>query len=162
EFKLSRSLDAVVEDCVNAVGVDVNTASTPLLARVSGIGESLAENIVAHRDANGPFRTRAALKGVSRLGPKAFEQCAGFPRTPGGDAPLDPASVHPEAYPVVGRILTSTGRQIKELIGNAGALRALKPAEFVDDTFGLPTVTDILRELEKPGRDPRPAFRTAA
>ncbi|MGH3417485.1 MAG: Tex family protein, partial [Actinocrinis sp.] len=161
EFKLSRSLDAVVEDCVNAVGVDVNTASVPLLARVSGIGDSLAENIVAHRDANGPFRSRTALKGVSRLGPKAFEQCAGFLRIPDGDDPLDASSVHPEAYPVVRRILTSTGQAIKQLIGNGGALRAIKPADFVDDTFGLPTVTDILRELEKPGRDPRPAFRTA-
>ncbi|MBS2963152.1 RNA-binding transcriptional accessory protein [Actinocrinis puniceicyclus] len=161
EFKLSRSLDAVVEDCVNAVGVDVNTASVPLLARVSGIGESLAENIVAHRDANGPFHTRAALKTVSRLGPKAFEQCAGFLRIPGGDDPLDASAVHPEAYPVVRRILTSTKQEIKALIGNSAALRSLKPADFVDDTFGLPTVTDILRELEKPGRDPRPAFRTA-
>jgi uncharacterized protein len=162
EFKLSRSLDAVVEDCVNGVGVDVNTASVPLLARVSGIGDSLAENIVSHRDANGPFRTRTALKSVSRLGPKAFEQCAGFLRIPGGDDPLDASSVHPEAYPVVRRILTSSGQEIKTLIGNAAALRALRPAEYVDDTFGLPTVTDILRELEKPGRDPRPAFRTAA
>jgi uncharacterized protein len=161
EFKLSRSLDAVVEDCVNGVGVDVNTASVPLLARVSGIGDSLAENIVAHRDANGPFRTRTALKSVSRLGPKAFEQCAGFLRIPGGDDPLDASSVHPEAYPVVRRILTSTKQEIKTLIGNGTALRALKPADYVDDTFGLPTVTDILRELEKPGRDPRPAFRTA-
>jgi protein Tex len=162
EFKLSRSLDAVVEDCVNAVGVDVNTASVPLLARVSGIGDSLAENIVSHRDTNGPFRTRGALKSVARLGPKAFEQCAGFLRIPGGDDPLDTSSVHPESYPVVRRILTSTGQEIKGLIGNATALRALKPAEFVDDTFGVLTVTDILRELEKPGRDPRPAFRTAA
>jgi uncharacterized protein len=161
EFKLSRSLDAVVEDCVNAVGVDVNTASVPLLARVSGIGESLAERIVAHRDASGRFRTRKDLKDVPRLGPKAFEQCAGFLRIPGGDDPLDASSVHPEAYPVVRRILTSTGQEIKTLIGNATALRVLKPADFVDDTFGLPTVTDILRELEKPGRDPRPAFRTA-
>ncbi len=161
EFKLSRSLDAVVEDCVNAVGVDVNTASVPLLARVSGIGESLAENIVGHRDANGPFRTRKALKDVARLGPKAFEQCAGFLRIRDGDDPLDASSVHPEAYPVVRRILTSTKQEIKSLIGNTATLRALKPAEYVDDTFGLPTVTDILRELEKPGRDPRPAFQTA-
>jgi protein Tex len=161
EVKLSRSLDAVVEDCVNAVGVDVNTASAPLLTRVSGIGEGLAENIVAHRDANGPFRSRAGLKGVPRLGPKAFEQCAGFLRIPGGDDPLDASSVHPEAYPVVRRILDAAGNDIKGLIGNTAVLRALKPAEFVDDTFGLPTVTDILAELEKPGRDPRPAFRTA-
>jgi uncharacterized protein len=161
EFKLSRSLDAVVEDCVNAVGVDVNTASVPLLARVSGIGESLAENIVGHRDANGPFRTRKALKDVARLGPKAFEQCAGFLRIRDGDDPLDASSVHPEAYPVVRRILTSTKQEIKSLIGNTATLRALKPVDYVDDTFGLPTVTDILRELEKPGRDPRPAFQTA-
>jgi protein Tex len=161
EFKLSRSLDAVVEDCVNAVGVDVNTASVPLLTRVSGIGESLAENIVAHRDGNGPFRTRTALKSVARLGPKAFEQCAGFLRIPGGDDPLDASSVHPEAYPVVRRILSATGTDIKSLIGNGSALRTLRPADFVDGTFGLPTVTDIIGELDKPGRDPRPAFQTA-
>ncbi|WP_433463162.1 Tex family protein [Spirillospora sp. CA-128828] len=161
EVKLSRSLDAVVEDCVNAVGVDVNTASPPLLTRVSGIGEGLAENIVAHRDANGPFRSRAGLKGVPRLGPKAFEQCAGFLRIPGGDDPLDASSVHPETYPVVRRILDTAGNDIKGLIGNTAVLRSLKPTEFVDDTFGLPTVTDILAELEKPGRDPRPAFKTA-
>jgi protein Tex len=161
EFKLSRSLDAVVEDCVNAVGVDVNTASVPLLARVSGIGESLAENIVAHRDSNGPFRARVALRQVPRLGPKAFEQCAGFLRIPGGDDPLDASSVHPEAYPVVRRIIEATGRDIKALIGDTKTLRAVRPAEFVDETFGLPTVTDILGELEKPGRDPRPAFKTA-
>ncbi|MFE3452847.1 Tex family protein [Nonomuraea sp. NPDC059194] len=161
ETKLSRSLDAVVEDCVNAVGVDVNTASAPLLTRVSGIGSTLADNIVQHRDANGPFRSRSALKEVARLGPKAFEQCAGFLRIPGGDDPLDASSVHPEAYPVVRRILTSVGADLKSLIGNTATLRSLKPAEFVDDTFGLPTVTDILGELEKPGRDPRPAFKTA-
>jgi protein Tex len=161
EGKLSRSLDAVVEDCVNAVGVDVNTASAPLLTRVSGIGDGLAENIVAHRDTNGPFRSRAALKGVARLGPKAFEQCAGFLRIPGGDDPLDSSSVHPEAYPVVRRILATTSGELTELIGNTRVLRGLKPDTFVDDTFGLPTVTDILRELEKPGRDPRPAFKTA-
>ncbi|WP_409182753.1 Tex family protein [Amycolatopsis sp. VS8301801F10] len=161
EVSLSRSLDAVVEDCVNAVGVDVNTASAPLLTRVSGITTSLAENIVAHRDSNGPFRTRTALKEVPRLGPKAFEQCAGFLRIPDGDDPLDASSVHPEAYPVVRRILDRTGTGIRELIGNARTLQSLKPAEFVDDTFGLPTVTDILAELEKPGRDPRPAFKTA-
>ncbi|WP_199807932.1 Tex family protein [Streptomyces sp. NRRL S-350] len=161
EVKLSRSLDAVVEDCVNAVGVDVNTASAPLLTRVSGITGTLADNIVAHRDANGPFRTRKQLKDVSRLGPKAFEQCAGFLRIPGGEDPLDASSVHPEAYPVVRRILASTGGELRELIGNGAALRALKPGDFADDTFGVPTVTDILGELEKPGRDPRPAFRTA-
>ena len=161
EGKLSRSLDAVVEDCVNAVGVDVNTASAPLLTRVSGIGSSLADNIVAYRDANGPFATRNAIKDVPRLGAKAFEQCAGFLRIPGGDDPLDASSVHPEAYPVVRRILSSTGTGIKELIGDTKTLRSLKPAEFADDTFGVPTVTDILAELEKPGRDPRPAFKTA-
>ncbi|WP_424706135.1 Tex family protein [Kitasatospora acidiphila] len=161
EVKLSRSLDAVVEDCVNAVGVDVNTASAPLLTRVSGVTSTLADNIVAHRDANGPFRTRKSLKDVARLGPKAFEQCAGFLRIPGGDDPLDASAVHPEAYPVVRRILSKTGGTVKELIGNGSALRALKPAEFADETFGIPTVTDILGELDKPGRDPRPAFRTA-
>jgi protein Tex len=161
EFKLSRSLDAVVEDAVNAVGVDVNTASAPLLARVSGIGEGLAQNIVLHRDANGPFRSRKALNDVPRLGPKAFEQCAGFLRIQDGDDPLDRSSVHPEAYPVVRRILTATKSDIKALIGNSIALRQLTPKNFVDDKFGLPTVTDIIRELEKPGRDPRPAFKTA-
>ncbi|MDT0317434.1 Tex family protein [Streptomyces millisiae] len=161
EVKLSRSLDAVVEDCVNGVGVDVNTASVPLLARVSGIGTTLAENIVAHRDLNGPFTNRGALKQVSRLGPKAFEQCAGFLRIRGGDDPLDASAVHPEAYPVVRRMAATTGGDVQALVGNGTALRALRPADFVDDTFGLPTVTDILRELEKPGRDPRPAFRTA-
>ena len=161
EGKLSRSLDAVVEDCVNAVGVDVNTASPPLLSRVSGIGEGLAENIVRHRDEHGPFRKRTALKDVPRLGPKAFEQCAGFLRIPGGDDPLDASAVHPEAYPVVRRIVKTAGGDIRSLIGNATTLRALRPDDFVDTTFGLPTVTDILRELEKPGRDPRPAFKTA-
>ncbi|MEU8191247.1 Tex family protein, partial [Micromonospora carbonacea] len=161
EVKLSRSLDAVVEDCVNAVGVDVNTASAPLLTRVSGIGAGLAENIVLHRDANGPFRSRAELKKVSRLGPKAFEQCAGFLRIPGGADPLDSSSVHPEAYPVVRRILASTGQDLRSLIGQSAILRGLRATDFVDDTFGLPTVTDILAELEKPGRDPRPEFRTA-
>jgi uncharacterized protein len=161
EIKLSRSLDAVVEDCVNGVGVDLNTASVPLLRRVSGIGEGLADNIVAHRDANGPFRSRRALKEVPRLGPKAFEQCAGFLRIPGGDDPLDGSSVHPETYPVVRRILQATGSDLRALIGNGTVLRSLRAQEFVDDTFGLPTVTDILAELEKPGRDPRPAFKTA-
>jgi uncharacterized protein len=161
ETKLSRSLDAVVEDCVNAVGVDVNTASPPLLTRVSGIGATLAESIVRHRDTNGPFKSRSALKDVARLGPKAFEQCAGFLRIAGGDDPLDASSVHPEAYPVVRRILGSVQTDLKTLIGNTATLRAIKPQEFTDDKFGLPTVTDILRELEKPGRDPRPAFKTA-
>ncbi|MGO4360512.1 Tex family protein [Terrabacter sp. RAF57] len=158
---LSRSLDAVVEDCVNAVGVDVNTASAPLLTRVSGITPGLAESIVAHRDATGPFRTRKALKDVPRLGPKAFEQAAGFLRIPGGDDPLDASAVHPEAYPVVRRMLESTGQKLTSLIGNTVALQAIRPADYVDDSFGLPTVTDIISELDKPGRDPRPTFRTA-
>jgi len=161
EVKLSRSLDAVVEDCVNGVGVDVNTASVPLLARVSGVSAGLAENIVAHRDQNGPFQSRAELKKVPRLGPKAYEQCAGFLRIRGGDDPLDFSSVHPESYPVVRRMVKTSGQEVASLIGNTGALRSLRPADFVDDTFGLPTVTDILKELEKPGRDPRPAFKTA-
>ncbi|MGA5067495.1 Tex family protein [Streptomyces exfoliatus] len=161
EVKLSRSLDAVVEDCVNGVGVDVNTASTPLLSRVSGISSGLAENIVAHRDANGPFRSRRALKDVARLGPKAYEQCAGFLRIRDGDDPLDSSSVHPEAYPVVRRMVKATGGEVAALIGDTGRLRSLRADDFVDETFGLPTVTDILRELEKPGRDPRPAFKTA-
>ncbi|ESQ01486.1 Transcriptional accessory protein [Streptomyces sp. GBA 94-10 4N24] len=160
EVKLSRSLDAVVEDCVNGVGVDVNTASAPLLARVSGIGSGLAENIVAHRDSNGPFTSRKALKDVSRLGPKAYEQCAGFLRIRGGDDPLDASAVHPEAYPVVRRMAKAAGG-VDVLIGSAATLRSMNAREFVDEKFGLPTVTDILRELEKPGRDPRPAFRTA-
>ncbi|WP_125774893.1 Tex family protein [Antribacter gilvus] len=162
ETKLSRSLSAVVEDCVNGVGVDLNTASVPLLARVSGITTGLAENIVAYRDANGAFPSRAALKKVPRLGPKAFEQCAGFLRVTGGDEPLDASSVHPEAYPLARRIVSAAGADVRSLMGNAGALRTLKPTEFVDSTFGLPTVTDIFAELEKPGRDPRPAFTTAS
>jgi protein Tex len=161
EVKLSRSLDAVVEDCVNGVGVDVNTASVPLLRRVSGITEGLASNIVAHRDANGPFRTRKDLKDVARLGPKAYEQCAGFLRIQGGDDPLDASSVHPEAYPVVRRMSAKADTGIAALIGNSGVLRTLRAQDFVDESFGLPTITDILAELEKPGRDPRPAFRTA-
>jgi uncharacterized protein len=161
ESKLARSLDAVVEDCVNAVGVDANTASAPLLARVSGIGAGLAQSIVQHRDANGRFTSRKALKDVPRLGPKAFEQCAGFLRINDGEDPLDASGVHPEAYPVVRKILAATKSDIKALIGNADVVRGLRPQSFVDDTFGLPTVTDILRELEKPGRDPRPAFKAA-
>ncbi|MEV6287097.1 Tex family protein [Kribbella sp. NPDC051770] len=162
ENSLSRSLDAVVEDCVNAVGVDLNTASAPLLTRVSGITQGLADNIVQHRDTYGPFASRTALKEVPRLGPKAFEQAAGFLRIPDGADPLDSSSVHPEAYPVVRRILDKTGSELKALIGNTAALRSVKAADFVDETFGLPTVTDILAELEKPGRDPRPAFKTAS
>jgi uncharacterized protein len=161
ESKLSRSLGAVVEDCVNGVGVDLNTASPPLLARVSGIGSGLAQSIVSYRDAHGSFRSRKALMDVPRLGPKAFEQCAGFLRISGGDDPLDASAVHPESYPVVRRIMQTTKSDIRGLIGNAPVLRALKPQAFADDKFGLPTVTDILRELEKPGRDPRPAFKTA-
>ncbi|RXT38107.1 Tex family protein [Bradyrhizobium betae] len=161
QAKLAKSLDAVVEDCVNAVGVDVNTASAPLLARVSGVGSGLAQSIVAHRDANGPFKSRKALKEVPRLGPKAFEQCAGFLRILGGEDPLDASGVHPEAYPVVRRILAATKSDIKALIGSSEIVRTLKPKDFVDETFGLPTVTDILKELEKPGRDPRPAFKAA-
>jgi uncharacterized protein len=161
EHKLSRSLNAVVEDCVNAVGVDVNTASTPLLSRVSGIGEGLAHSIVSYREAHGPFRTRAVLKKVPRLGPKAFELSAGFLRISNGDDPLDGSGVHPEAYSVVRRILAATKSELKQLIGDTSALRRLDPEAFADGVFGVPTVTDIFRELEKPGRDPRPAYRTA-
>jgi protein Tex len=159
--KLDRSLDAVVEDCVNAVGVDLNTASRPLLARVSGITDSLAGAIVTQRDAKGAFATREDLKQVPRLGPKAFEQCAGFLRIRGGDDPLDASGVHPEAYPVVRRILDTTATEMPRLIGNTSVLRGLNPAQFTDEAFGLPTVNDILKELEKPGRDPRPEFQTA-
>jgi uncharacterized protein len=162
ESKLSRSLDAVVEDCVNGVGVDVNTASVPLLARVSGISESLATAIVARRDTAGPFPARRALRDVPRLGPKAFEQCAGFLRVRDGDNPLDASAVHPEAYPVVRRILAATGTTMPRLTGNTAVLRSLRPQDFTDEQFGVPTVTDIIAELEKPGRDPRPAFATAA
>ena len=158
---LARSLDAVVEDAVNAVGVDLNTASVPLLSRVSGVTESLATAIVAHREKSGRFASRKALLAVPRLGPKAFEQCAGFLRINGGDDPLDASGVHPEAYPVVRRILDRSGVTLAELIGDERALRSLRPADFADDRFGVPTVTDILAELEKPGRDPRPAFSTA-
>lgn len=161
ETMLARSLGAVVEDAVNAVGVDVNTASVPLLSRVSGIAGSLAESIVAFRDQNGPFRSRRGLKDVPRLGPKAFEQCAGFLRIRGGDDPLDASAVHPEAYPVVRRIVQSSGSGVDELVGNTAVLSKLTPADFVDDKFGLPTVTDIIAELDKPGRDPRPEFKTA-
>ena len=161
ESILGNALNAVVEDCVNGVGVDVNTASVPLLARVSGVTTTLAENIVGHRDAHGPFASRGSLKNVARLGPKAYEQCAGFLRIAGGADPLDGSSVHPEAYPVVRRILQATGVRLEELIGNVRLLRTLAPERFVDEVFGVPTVGDILAELEKPGRDPRPAFTTA-
>ncbi|EWT03184.1 transcription accessory protein [Intrasporangium oryzae NRRL B-24470] len=159
QVALSRSLDAVVEDCVNAVGVDVNTASAPLLTRVSGITASLAESIVTHRDTHGAFRSRTALKDVPRLGPKAFEQAAGFLRITGGD-PLDGSAVHPEAYPVARRMVQATGHDLTSLIGNSTVLQSISPKDFVDGKFGLPTVTDILAELDKPGRDPRPTFRT--
>nr|WP_170949237.1 Tex family protein [Rhodococcus sp. 06-621-2] len=161
ESLLARSLGAVVEDAVNAVGVDVNTASVPLLSRVSGIAGSLAESIVAHRDQHGPFASRSKLKDVARLGPKAFEQCAGFLRISGGDDPLDRSSVHPEAYPVVRKIVDSAGVGVREVIGNTSLLRGLDPRTFADDRFGIPTVSDIITELEKPGRDPRPEFKTA-
>jgi uncharacterized protein len=161
QHRLARSLDAVVEDAVNAVGVDLNTASAALLARVSGVGPGLAETIVAHRDENGPFATRKDLRKVSRLGPKAFEQAAGFLRITGGKEPLDASSVHPEAYDVARKIVSACGRDIRNLMGDGAALKKLNPAAFVDDRFGLPTVKDILAELEKPGRDPRPSFKTA-
>jgi uncharacterized protein len=161
QTKLARALDAVVEDAVNAVGVDLNTASAPLLARVSGLTPGLAEAIVARRDAEGAYRSRKDLLQVPRLGPKAFEQCAGFLRIPDGENPLDASSVHPEAYPVARRIVEACGRPLAEVMGNGTLLKSLDAARFVDDTFGLPTVRDILSELEKPGRDPRPEFRTA-
>ena len=161
QLKLARSLDAVVEDCVNAVGVDVNTASAALLARISGLNATLAQNIVAHRDANGAFKTRDALKGVSRLGEKTFEQAAGFLRVMNGDNPLDASAVHPETYPLVQRIAADTGRDIRSLIGDATFLKRLDPKQFTDERFGLVTIGDILAELEKPGRDPRPEFKTA-
>ncbi|ODT17890.1 MAG: RNA-binding transcriptional accessory protein [Mesorhizobium sp. SCN 65-12] len=161
QHRLGRSLEAVVEDAVNAVGVDLNTASAPLLARVSGLGASLADAIVAHRDARGPFATRRELLEVSRLGPRAFEQCAGFLRIPNGSEPLDASSVHPEAYGVAKKIVAACGRDVRALMGDSAALKALDPRVFVDERFGLPTVRDILAELEKPGRDPRPGFKTA-
>jgi protein Tex len=159
---LARSLDAVVEDCVNAVGVDVNTASAPLLARVSGLNTALASNIVQFRNENGPFKARTGLKKVPRMGPKAFEQAAGFLRIMDGANPLDGSAVHPEAYPLVERIAEANGRKVKSIIGDKVFLSGLKPKDFADDKFGVPTITDILSELEKPGRDPRPQFKTAA
>ena len=158
---LARSLDATVEDCVNAVGVDVNTASSPLLARVSGLNRVLAQNIVDYRDAHGPFVNRVTIRKVPRLGDKTFEQAAGFLRINDGDNPLDRSAVHPEAYPVVERILRRLDKGIGEVMGRPAMLRGLSPAEFTNETFGLPTVRDILTELEKPGRDPRPEFKTA-
>ncbi|MBB6065493.1 Tex family protein [Pseudoxanthomonas broegbernensis] len=161
QYRLARALDARVEDCVNAVGVDVNTASSALLARVSGLSSTVAENIVAFRDQNGAFPSRKALLKVPRLGEKTFEQCAGFLRIAEGEQPLDASSVHPEAYPVVERILAGSGRGVKQIIGDGAFLRALKAEQFTDEKFGLPTVRDILKELEKPGRDPRPEFKAA-
>jgi protein Tex len=162
QSRLARSLDAVVEDCVNAVGVDVNTASAALLARISGLSASLAAAVVRHRDQHGPFPTRQALKSVPRLGEKTFEQAAGFLRIAHGDNPLDASAVHPEAYPVVERILADIQRSVRDVMGDVSALKRLDAAKYTDERFGLPTVRDILRELEKPGRDPRPEFRTAA
>jgi protein Tex len=162
QSKLARSLDAVVEDCVNAVGVDVNTASPALLARISGLSNSLAEAVVKHRDEHGAFANRDALKKVPRLGAKTFEQAAGFLRIMGGENPLDSSAVHPEAYPVVERILADLKRPLAEVTGDSGVLRKIDPKRYTDEKFGLPTVQDILKELEKPGRDPRPEFKTAA
>ena len=159
--KLSRSLDAVVEDAVNAVGVDLNTASAPLLSRVSGLGPSIADAIVKHRDGEGPFETRRDLLKVARLGQRTFEQCAGFLRIPNGKEPLDASSVHPEAYGVAKKIVAACGRDLRTLMGDTATLKAIDPRQFIDDKFGLPTVRDIIAELEKPGRDPRPSFKTA-
>ncbi|MBQ1784099.1 MAG: RNA-binding transcriptional accessory protein [Gammaproteobacteria bacterium] len=161
QVQLARSLDAVIEDCVNTVGVDINTASIPLLTRVSGLNKTLASNIVALRDSQGRFANRRQLLDVSRLGPKAFEQCAGFLRIANGDNPLDATCVHPEAYPVVERIIKDVQSNVQELMGNGGKLRSINPARYTDERFGEPTVRDILKELEKPGRDPRPEFKTA-
>ncbi|MGL6558043.1 Tex family protein [Aeromonas dhakensis] len=161
QSQLARRLDAVVEDCVNAVGVDVNTASVALLNRVSGLSQTLAQNIVAYRDEHGAFQHRQQLLKVSRLGPKAFEQCAGFLRIRGGSNPLDGSAVHPESYPVVERILAKLEQTVDSLLGNSSLLRTLKPADYTDEQFGVPTVTDIIGELDKPGRDPRPEFKTA-
>lgn len=161
QSQLARRLDAVVEDCVNAVGVDVNTASVALLNRVSGLSQTLAQNIVAYRDEHGAFKSRQQLLKVSRLGPKAFEQCAGFLRIRGGSNPLDSSAVHPESYPVVERILAKLEQTVESLLGNSSLLRSLKPADYTDEQFGVPTITDIIGELDKPGRDPRPEFKTA-
>ena len=161
QTQLARKLDAVVEDCVNAVGVDLNTASAPLLARVAGMTKTLAQNIVEYRDENGRFESRTELKKVPRLGPKAFEQCAGFMRIADGKNPLDASGVHPEAYPVVEKILQATAQSIQDLMGNASVVRQLDAKQFIDEQFGLPTVQDIFKELEKPGRDPRGEFKTA-
>ncbi|WP_028103515.1 Tex family protein [Pseudoduganella violaceinigra] len=161
QTQLARSLDAVVEDCVNAVGVDVNTASAPLLARVSGLSASVAQSIVSYRDMKGAFASRAALKNVPRLGDKTFEQAAGFLRVMGGENPLDASAVHPESYPLVEKILADIQKDVRGVIGESKLLKSLSPAKYADERFGVPTVTDILKELEKPGRDPRPEFTTA-
>jgi uncharacterized protein len=161
QTQLARSLDAVVEDCVNAVGVDVNTASAPLLARVSGLSASVAQSIVTYRDLNGMFTSRAALHAVPRLGDKTFEQAAGFLRVMVSDNPLDASAVHPESYPLVEKILADLKKDVKSIIGDSKLLQSLNPAKYSDDKFGVPTITDILKELEKPGRDPRPEFTTA-
>ena len=161
QSKLAKALDAVVEDCVNAVGVDVNTASIPLLTRVSGLNTTLASNIVAHRDKHGAFRNRQALRDVPRLGDKTFEQAAGFLRINGSDNPLDASSVHPEAYPLVERILADIKKGIRDVISDSRLVKALTPSKYTDEKFGLPTVQDVLKELEKPGRDPRPEFKAA-
>jgi protein Tex len=160
QVQLARGLDAVVEDCVNAVGVDVNTASVALLKQVSGLSASVSENIVAFRNEHGAFKNRKQLKKVPRLGEKAYEQAAGFLRVMNGDNPLDASAVHPEAYPVVEAIIAKTNKSIRDLIGQSQFLRTLNPVQFTNEQFGLPTVTDILQELEKPGRDPRPEFKS--
>ncbi len=162
QVQLAKKLDAIVEDCVNAVGADVNTASVPLLARISGLSEGLAKNIVAFRDEHGPFKSRGKLLKVPRVGDRTYQQAAGFLRIMDGDDPLDASAVHPEAYPVVQKIVAKTGLEVKALIGKTAVLRALKAEDFADAQFGVPTVKDILSELEKPGRDPRPEFKTAA
>jgi uncharacterized protein len=162
QTRLARALDSVVEDCVNAVGVDVNMASAALLTRISGLNPTLAANIVAHRDANGPFPSREALLDVPRLGPKTFEQAAGFLRISNGNNPLDASAVHPEAYPLVERILADIRKDARELMGDSRTISQLKAERYTDERFGLPTVQDILKELDKPGRDPRPEFKTAS
>ncbi|MDR5885032.1 Tex family protein [Vreelandella janggokensis] len=161
QIQLSRSLEAVIEDCVNAVGVDLNTASSALLSRVAGLSAAIAENVVAQRNAQGAFKSRQSLLEVSRLGPKTFEQCAGFLRISNADNPLDASAVHPEAYPVVERMAKQSGREVRGLIGDSATLKSLNPADFADERFGVPTVSDILAELDKPGRDPRPEFKAA-
>ncbi len=160
QVQLLRSLNNVIEDCVNAVGVDVNTASAALLKQVSGLSSSVSDNIVAYRNDNGPFKNRQQLKKVPRLGQKAFEQAAGFLRIMSGDNPLDASAVHPETYPVINAIIKDTGKPISQLMGQHQFLRSLNAANYTNETFGLPTITDILLELEKPGRDPRPEFKS--